>query len=293
MSKARTILAATALLSTVLAASAGGVRAEPDPEANNSATTLTPPPVTTPAAPRVLHVPTAWLQPPATVYASTGVNHRGGGFLSLSTGLGRLAEADLNISDRFISCAADCAGDTRDSGPAWLATALFKIGMAADELFSGQPALAIGFRRSFYTSTSSSSDKPEVAELYLAASRKIGGVGVHAGAQLFDAESDDSRLLDISSPVEQVRPFLGIEWVPAIYPRTTVLLDFSWVPEFRQADATTAVDLTWLAGWGIRYQALSWGSIELAIRHRENEGLADSTVLVRVNGTTSFKPRND
>jgi hypothetical protein len=40
----------------------------------------------------------------------------------------------------------------------------------------------------------------------------------------------------------------------------------------------------WLAGWGVRYEALSWGAIELDVRHREGEGLAGSTALVRVTG---------
>ena len=37
-------------------------------------------------------------------------------------------------------------------------------------------------------------------------------------------------------------------------------------------------------GGGVRYQALTWGSIELDVRHRQDEGLGASTVMVRVNG---------
>ena len=42
-------------------------------------------------------------------------------------------------------------------------------------------------------------------------------------------------------------------------------------------------DLEWVAGWGVRYQALRWSSVELLVRHREDEGLGDSTVMIRVN----------
>jgi hypothetical protein len=41
----------------------------------------------------------------------------------------------------------------------------------------------------------------------------------------------------------------------------------------------------------VRYQALDWGSIELAVRHREGDDLSGSTVMVRVNGTAGFRRR--
>jgi hypothetical protein len=52
------------------------------------------------------------------------------------------------------------------------------------------------------------------------------------------------------------------------------------MPQIEMATAK----LRWIGGWGVRYQALSWGSIELEVRHREGDGLRGSTVLVRVNG---------
>jgi hypothetical protein len=246
----------------------------------------------TPLAPRVLHVPTAWLQSPGRVYGSTGLDHRGGGFFAIAGGLGRLAEIDVNITDRFVRCAANCQGDERSTSAAWVASALFKIGAGADALFAGQPALALGFRKSFYVTeaAASSTEKPVLAELYAAASRRVGPLGLHVGAQLFDASTDSARLLDTGNPARRIRPFAGLEWTPPIYPRTTVLADLSWVPEFRRGDdGEYDVELRWLGGWGIRYQALSWGSIELGVRHREGEGLSDSTVFVRVNGTTDLR----
>jgi len=41
----------------------------------------------------------------------------------------------------------------------------------------------------------------------------------------------------------------------------------------------------------VRYQALSWGSIELDVRHREGDDLGGSTVMVRVNGVLSLTDR--
>jgi hypothetical protein len=52
----------------------------------------------------------------------------------------------------------------------------------------------------------------------------------------------------------------------------------------RVIDAPTAWVLRRDRGWGVRYQALSWGSIELDVRHREADDVGGSTVMVRVNG---------
>ena len=73
--------------------------------------------------------------------------------------------------------------------------------------------------------------------------------------------------------------YAGLEITPPQYPKTTLMTDIAYLPLLRQS----APDLEWAIGWGVRYQALKWGSIELAVRHREGEGLGDSTVMVRVN----------
>ena len=78
----------------------------------------------------------------------------------------------------------------------------------------------------------------------------------------------------------RARPFTALAWNPPIYPRTTLLAEVSFAPVVER----DRIELRWLGGWGVRYQALSWGSIELAMRHREGDSLSDSTVMVRVNG---------
>ncbi len=277
--------------SRTAAADEPGGGAAPDVEATSSAQSA-------PPAPRVLHVPTAWLQHPGRLYGTTGINHRGGTFLAVSGGLGRLAEFDVNISDRFVRCDRACVADSADgkTDQAFVGSALFKIGTAENSLFAGQPALALGFRKSFYMTEDLGTDTEErrFAELYAVASRHVGSAALHVGAQLFDVKLNQTvpRLLDVSKPQEKLRPFGGLEWVPHVYPRTTLLLDFSWVPRFEErgeADSQYYTELRWVAGWGVRYQALTWGSIELAVRHRQDEGLSDSTVFVRMNGTLDYK----
>ena len=44
--------------------------------------------------------------------------------------------------------------------------------------------------------------------------------------------------------------------------------------------------LGWMLGIGVRYQAFSWASVELAVRARQGEDLGASTVMVRVNAFT-------
>jgi hypothetical protein len=78
-----------------------------------------------------------------------------------------------------------------------------------------------------------------------------------------------------------MRPLAAIELTPPAYPKTTLTADVTWAP--RTDEGATPV-VGWVAGWGVRYQALRWGSIELDVRNREGEGLGDSMVFVRVNG---------
>jgi hypothetical protein len=68
-----------------------------------------------------------------------------------------------------------------------------------------------------------------------------------------------------------------------MYPRSSLLGDIAWQPEL---DAVRGPALGWVLGVGVRYQAFSWASIELAVRARQGDDLGGSTVLVRVNAAT-------
>ena len=144
--------------------------------------------------------------------------------------------------------------------------ATFRLGAHQDAWFAGQPAIAFGV-------TESLPGEPRAGEAYVVASRVLGPLRVHAGAIALDAESTARMKL-------VVRPLGGLELVPPQYPRTTIVGDLTW-----QATLVTPRPVAgWVIGYGVRYQALSWGSIELAVRVRQDEGVSGSTVLVRVNG---------
>jgi hypothetical protein len=208
------------------------------------------PPVPRPRAPHLLHVPTAWVLSRDTAWARAGADHRGGGVVGVTGSLAGLAEVDLEVA--------------RDADDAWPGSAAIKLGGAWRRL-----AGAVGVRRSFWGR--------DVAVAYAAASAELGPVRAHAGGAVIDATG---------VPRPGLRPLAGIEWTPAQYPRTTVLADLGWSAA---PDADRAA-LRWTGGWGVRYQALAWGSIELAVRHRQGDGLDGSTVMVRVNGARSVRP---
>jgi hypothetical protein len=78
----------------------------------------------------------------------------------------------------------------------------------------------------------------------------------------------------------RLRPLLGLELHPPMYPRSSLLGDLAWEPDL---DAARGPSLRWLLGIGVRYRAFSWASVELAVRARQGEDLGASTVMVRVN----------
>jgi hypothetical protein len=221
------------------------------------------------ASPRLIHVPTAWLLPRDAGWGSAGVDHRGAGHLELTAALGGIAQVDLGVSDRIVACAP--CGDEPDAAPAWLGSAGFKLGWPPAR-HAGRPALALGVRRSV---ASRVAGDPQVGEAYLVASLVLGGLHGHLGGAAWQA----------SETPRAVRPFAGVEWRPARYPRSTLLAELSWIPELGRRD------LRWLAAWGARYQAFSWGAIDLAVRHRQGDELADAAVLVRVHGALALGRR--
>jgi hypothetical protein len=232
-------------------------------------------------------VPTARLQPSGGLYAT------GGAFvipdrtpmLGVAFGLGGLADVDLEVHDRLAVC-LEPGTDGCVAESIATPTAGFRIGLP--ERFYGrwQPALALGFRAPIGDREIDVAGDPSrfrAARLYAVASSQLGPVELHAGADVWDAEVIDSagtRQLHDEPLRRRVRPLAGLVWNPSIYPRTHLLVDGSWAPVFDGDEVT----LRWLMSWGVRYQALSWGSIELDVRHREGGDLGDSEVTIRLNG---------
>ena len=217
---------------------------------------------------RVLTAPTAWLPAAGTVLGSASLDHRFDGAVGLTVGLGDLAAVEVGTDTDVRACRA-CAGDEHAT---WLARAAFRMGAPADAWFRGMPALALGVRTTFAGGDS------RVSEAHVVASRALGPVRLHAGATLTAAGVTDADGVE-HTLAPALRPLAGFEWTPARYPRTALLGDLAWVARLDAGGPR----LEFLAGWGVRYQALRWAAIELGVRHRQDEGLGASTVLIRVN----------
>ncbi len=232
---------------------------------------------------RVWHAPTAWLQPHGGAIATAGATHRGAPFTAVTVGLGGVAELGVDLGPSLADCRR-CGDGVRGPESVMVARALFRVGVAESTWFTAQPAVVLGFRGPLRGASFEADGLASIraAQLYLVASKSTRSVRVHAGAAAWDvAATDDGSpvVLDRARLAGRVRPLAGLSWTPTIYPRTSVLADVTWQPVFREDRAA----LGWMAAWGIRYEALSWASVELGVRHRQGEDLADSTVLVRVN----------
>jgi hypothetical protein len=232
---------------------------------------------------RVVTVPTAWLPPEGTVIGTASLDRRGETAIDLAYGLGGLAAVELGADTDVRACAMPpCDADTL-AQPIVLGRAAFRLGARQDMWFAGQPALVLGVRSTFSARRTPGFGKPRVGEAYLVASRQLGPVRLHAGATAIDAGTSSASGI-VSRMGTKIRPIGGVEWTPGQYPKTTLMGDFAWTPRF---EPTTPIP-EWVFGWGVRYQALSWGSIELDVRHRDSstgaEDFGATTVLVRVNG---------
>lgn len=228
-----------------------------------------------PALPRVLTAPTAWLPAQGGVVATAGIDRRGDSSATFALGLG-IASIEVGTDTDVRGCVT-CTDDLKGNA-LYLGRAAFRLGAPQDAWFPGMPAVVLGLRNTF-AARGHTFGAARVTDAYLVASRVIGPVRLHLGGAITDGGYQQISL----GPT--VRPFAGFEWTPAPYPKTSVIGDVMWLPKLE----TDKVELEWLAGWGVRFQAVTWGSIELAVRHRQDEGLQESTVLVRVNGV--WNPR--
>ena len=209
---------------------------------------------------------TGYLLPAGVILSSLGVDTGGGLSSDLRIGLGDVAEFGIGTTDavRVRRCNPNCEYDAVNPYP----LALFKMGVAEDRLFDHQPAMSLGFRKSFEREHNGRSTR--IAELYLVASKSLGpNVRLHAGGVFWDAsikDGDAEVLLHDGGIKDQLRGFGGIELQPL--PRSRLMLEVSWIPEFRlgENDAADKIKLRPRFAWGVRYELASWAMIESGVR---------------------------
>ena len=222
-----------------------------------------------PTGSRVLTVPTAWLAPSGAAAATLGIDHRGDTAAFVTAGLGGLAELEIDEDSDVRGC-TECA---MQRTPLRLGRAAFRIGAHQDAWLRGMPALVLGVRATF-AAYEPVVGAPRVTDAYVVASRDLGVARLHAGVNALAAGVGDHR------SAAALRPLAGVELRPPMYPRSSLLGDIAWQPEL---DAAQGPALRWMLGVGVRYQAFSWASVELAVRARQGDDLGGATVMVRVN----------
>lgn len=214
---------------------------------------------------QVFSAPTGYFLPAGVIVGSAGVDTGGGVTSDLGVGLGDVAEFGVSTGDfvRVVPCSG-CDTENVDN----YASAYFKMGLKENLLFKYQPAMALGFDKSFEKSHDNRDTR--FAKLHFTLSKKLGKrFKAHSGVVFWDAVTADSSgefLLNERGTRKQVRPFGGIEIEPL--ERSQLLLELDWVPEFRLG-ATAPEDSAQLRpmfSWGVRYQLTDWGVIESGVR---------------------------
>ncbi|HEY1738650.1 MAG TPA: hypothetical protein VGI86_08065 [Acidimicrobiia bacterium] len=216
--------------------------------------------------PELIATPTGWLLPAAVLYSRTGLDTSGGFTTDERVGLGDVAEFGLSTLDDVR--AKNASTDSPYAIQPYVA-ATFRIGVAEDRLFDGQPGLVLGFRKSF--SHTDDGVQSRIAELTLVASKHFtSAAAVHIGAAFWDASlsgaSVDTALDDRTdhSLIDQIRAFGGIEVWP--FPRSEVLADLAWAPVFcYTCDGPDQIKLSPELSWGVRYKATPWLYLESGV----------------------------
>ncbi len=222
--------------------------------------------------PEVLTVPTGWLLPAAVLYSKTSLDTGGGVTSDTRVGLGDVAEFGIATTDAVRERLHDDDKSTSRIQP--YVTASFRLGVSEDRLFTGQPGVTLGFRKSFERNHDGFTTR--IAELTLVASKKLGkSAAIHVGGAFWDAslagyleegatERSEITLHD-GDIDEQVRAFGGIQVQPL--PRSQILVDLGWSPEFCYGCVRQdKIKLRPTLSWGVRYAVADFMNLEAGVR---------------------------
>lgn len=233
--------------------------------------------------PEVITTPTGYLLPAGILYSKSSLDTGGGAASDLRLGLGDVAEFGLATTDQ-VRRRLD-ANDVAERIQPYI-TASFRMGVGENRLFKHQPAMTLGYRKSFEREYEDHATR--VAELTLVASKHLGArTTVHAGAAFWDAQirslSDDTNtfVLHDKGLAKQLRGFGGIG-VKAT-DQADVLIDWGWTPEFCYT-CTDQVRLRAVLSWGVRYNIADWVRIESGVRVADiqNANLLDAQIFGQV-----------
>jgi hypothetical protein len=221
-----------------------------------------PPPL---SMPELLLAPSGSMLPAGVIYSRSGVDTSGGLSGDLRFGLGDVAEFGVAVTD-LIRSREDSTATPKRLAPFYTAT--FRMGLAEDRLFRHQPALALGFRKSF--EYEADGHRARIAELHLAASKHLGTrTSVHLNASFWDAsvETNDEGAVVLHDQGLRRQARLGGGVAVRAVEDADILVDLAWVPEF--CFTCTEVNRTRLRpilSWGVRYDLAGWAQLQSGVR---------------------------
>lgn len=266
---------------------------EPAPPGGQADSRASPPRVRKPLRfPEVLTTPTGWLLPAGVLYSRNAIDTGGGVSSDNRVGLGDVAEFGVATTDQVRE--RDLASDKPEQIQPYV-TASFRMGLEENRLFSGQPGVTLGFRKSFERVHHDA--KTRIAELTLVASKHLGpDAAVHLGGTLWDASLQNNPHGDTTPPEitlhghvsDQIRVFGGFEARPL--PRSQILIDLGWAPDFcYQCGGNGTIKLRPELAWGVRYQVARFMHIESGVRVPDigNFNLLDAQIFGQIT-LTSF-----
>lgn len=211
--------------------------------------------------PQLFDAHTARILPAAALYGGGGLDTGGNAQAGAAFGLGDLADFGVSFTD-LIRARPDADSEADDIFP--YVTATLRVGVGEHRWFREQPALAIGFRKSFERETDGHTTR--VAELFLALSKSVGSkLSLHAGVSLWDASlqptGGEEIFLHDGGLRRQVRGIFGFDVEAA--PHAQIMVETFWVPEFRYQEQQ--VGLTPRFAFGVRFAAVDWAVIESGV----------------------------
>jgi hypothetical protein len=223
--------------------------------------------------PEVLTIPTGSLLPAAVLYSRTSVDTGGGVSSDTRVGLGDVAEFGVATTDSVRERQND--EDVRPQRIQPYVTASFRLGVGEEKLFSGQPGVTLGFRKSF--ERNHNDFKTRIAELTLVATKHIADkAAFHIGGAFWDASlegdvdsSGTRREVSLHAGNnfrEQIRIFGGLEVTPLEH--SSILVDVGWAPQFcyHCTQDTNKIVLKPVLSWGVRYEVARWMRLEAGVR---------------------------
>jgi hypothetical protein len=238
----------------------------------------------------LLFAPTAYMLGAGEISSASALDTSGGAQLDLKLGLGGVAEFSIGATDHIR--ARDCSScDARTVN--FVPMARFVMGLPEHRLVRHQPALALGFQKSFTRDHDERSTR--YATLYIVASKRLGTSHFHAGAMLWDGviERDSSEVALHDGPVRKMlRPYGGFEVLAR--ERSHVLMELTWNPELTlardQAAAADKIRLRPMLSWGVRYATTPRVAMEAGVRVPDigDANLLDAQIFAQLRLTSRF-----